>query len=306
MSVALINPEIAEKGGRIAKALMEGGAAGWSTLIGRNVSYVIGATDFGVAGEVVKPGEMGEAVATAIDWSGDTSGKVFVLVPTAGAKQVVSYMMALMLGGDANPDAQALDADGMDAYGEAVASFIGQGAQQARGEIGGTIKTSVQGSSLVNFATAAPDSVLGQGEYLNNKVKVTIEGLTPFTMFVLIGRSVTGVAPEAGAAGGEAPTEAANRLGVDVANLAIAMKIKLPLVVVIATKKMRMELIQGMCPGTIIEFRKMSGENLDVFAGNVKVATSEAVIVNQCFGVQVRSIVDPKLLVKEQGAVRNW
>ncbi len=306
MSVALINPEIAEKGGRIAKALMEGGAAGWSTLIGKNVSYVIGAADFGVAGEVIKPDETGEAVVTAIDWSGDTSGKIFVLVSTQGAKQVVAYMMALMLGGDANPETQALDADGMDAYGEAIASFIGQGAQQARGELGGTIKTTVQGSSLVNFGTAASDSVLGPGEYLNNKVKVTIEGLAPFTMFVLIGRSVTGVAPDAGAIEAGAPAEAASRLGVDVTNLAIALKIKLPLVVVIATKKMRMELIQGMCPGTIIEFRKMSGENLDVLAGNVKVATSEAVIVNQCFGVQIRSIIDPKLLVKEQGAVRNW
>ncbi len=305
MSVAIINPEIAEKGGRIAKALMEGGAAGWSTQIGKNVGYVIGETDFGVADEVVKPAETGEVIATAVDWSGDTSGKIYVLVPTMGAKQIVAYMMALMLGGDANPEAQALDADGMDAYGETIAAFIGQGAQQARGEIGGSIKTSVQGSSLVDFSSVKPDTVLGADEYLNNKIKVTIEGLTPFTMFILIGRSVTGVAPEAGSESA-APSELASRLGVDVANVAIAMKIKLPLVVVIATKKMRMELIQGMCPGTIIEFRKMSGENLDVLAGNVKVATAEAVIVNQCFGVQIRNIVDPKSAVKEATPVRNW
>jgi flagellar motor switch/type III secretory pathway protein FliN len=91
----------------------------------------------------------------------------------------------------------------------------------------------------------------------------------------------------------------AARLGIDPANLSIAMKIKLPMIVNIATKKMRMELIQDRCPGTIIEFRKMSGENLDVNATNVKVATAEAVIVNQCFGVQIRGIVDPQTLIKD-------
>lgn len=300
MSVGLVNPEVAEKGGRIATAVMEGGAAGWSTLIGKNVSYAVGATDYGVPAEVVRPEEMGEAVATPVDWSGDTEGKVWLLVPASGAKEVVAYMMALMLGGDANPDTQLLDADGMDAYGEAVNSFFGQGAQQARGEIGGTIKTAVGSSKVVDFKAAAPDQVLGGDEYLAVKIKVTIEGRPPFTVAMLIARSVTGVAPEVDAgASDEERLAAAARLGVDPVNLAIAMKIKLPLVVNIATKKMRMELIQDMCPGTIIEFRKMSGENLDVIASNVKVATAEAVIINQCFGVQIRNIVDPQAQIKD-------
>ncbi len=300
MSAGLINPEVAEKGGRIAKAVMEGGAAGWSTLIGKNVAYAVGETDYGIPAEVVKPEEMGESVATPVDWSGDTEGKVWLLVPSGGAKEVVAYMMALMLGGDPNPDTQQLDAEGMDAYGEAVNSFFGQGAQQARGEIGGTIKTAVGASKVIDFKSSPPEAELGKDEFLAVKIKVTIEGRQPFTLEMLIARSVTGVAPEinAGAADEERDAIAAS-LGIDPANLAIAMKIKLPLVVNIATKKMRMELIQAMCPGTIIEFRKMSGENLDVIAGNVKVATAEAVITNQCFGIQVRNIVDPKTLIKD-------
>ena len=74
------------------------------------------------------------------------------------------------------------------------------------------------------------------------------------------------------------------------------MRIKLPLIVTIASKKMRMELIQEMNPGTIIEFRKMSGEPLDVMAGNVKIAEAEVVITNQCFGIQIRAIVDPRAI----------
>ena len=299
MSVGLVNPEIGERGAKIAKALMEGGAAGWSTLIGKNVSYAVTTTDYGRPAEVVKPGEMGEAVLTPIEWSGDTAGAIHLLVPTSGAKEIVAYMMALMLGGDANPEATQLDAEGMDAYSEAVNSFVGQGAQQARGEVGGTIKTSVGTSKIVDFAKESPEAVLGIDDVLCAKIKVTIEGRPPFTIEMLIARSVTGVAAdvETDMAGDRAA--AAERLGVDPANLSIAMKIKLPIVVCIASKKMRMELIQDMCPGTIIEFRKMSGENLDVLAGNVKVATAEAVIVNQCFGVQIRSIVDPHMAVKD-------
>lgn len=300
MSVGLINPEVAEKGGRIAKAVMEGGSAGWATLIGKNVSYAVGESDYGIPSETVKPEEMGECVITPVDWGGDNEGRVWLAVPTTGAKEVVAYMMALMLGGDPNPDTQALDADGMDAYGEAVNSFVGQGAQQARGEIGGTIKTSVGASKVVDFKSVSPDADMGKDESLAVKIKVTIEGRPPFTLAMLIARSVTGVAPEANPAAAEEEREAvAAQLGIDPKNLSIAMKIKLPVIVNIALKKMRMELIQAMCPGTIIEFRKMSGENLDVTAGSVRVATAEAVITNQCFGVQIRNIIDPKTLVRD-------
>ncbi len=297
----MINPEIAEKGGRIAHALMEGGAAGWSTLIGKNVTYATVDLDYGRPAEVIKPEDAGEAVATPVDWSGDNSGKVYLIAPAAGAKEVVAYMMALMLGGNANPAATQLDAEGMDAYSEAVNSFFGQGAQQARGEIGGAIKTAVGASKLVDFTKTSPNDEIEAGDYLRVRIKVTIEGRPPFNVSLLIGRSVTGVAPDAAdpAKAAAEAAAAAEKLGVNPANLAIAMKIKLPVIVNIATKKMRMELIQGMCPGTIIEFRKMSGENLDVVASNVKVATAEAVIVNQCFGVQIRSIVDPRVMVKD-------
>ncbi len=300
MSVGMINPEVAEKGGRIAHALMEGGAAGWSTLIGKNIAYAMTDTDFGRPNEVVRPDDMGACVVTPVDWSGDTSGKVYLLVPVAGAKEVVAYMMALMLGGDANPATTELDSEGMDAYSEAVNSFFGQGAQQARGEVGGTIKTAVGASKVVDFTQTAPGEALEMDEYLRVRIKVTIEGRPPFVLAICIARSVTGVAPDAspGQADAEAAA-AAQKLGIDPKNLGIAMKIKLPVVVTIANKKMRMELIQDMCPGTIIEFRKMSGENLDVIASNVKVATAEAVIINQCFGVQIRSIVDPQAKVPE-------
>ncbi len=190
MSVGLMNPEVADKGGRIAKAVMEGGAAGWSTLIGKDVSYSVTAIDYGRPAEVVNPEEIGEATVTPVDWSGDNSGKVFLLAPTFGAKVVVAYMMALMLGGDPNPDTTQLDADGMDAYSEAVNSFFGQGAQQARNEIGGTIKTSLGRSKVVNFSSTPPGDELGDGDYICARIKTTVTGSPPFTLNLLLSRSV--------------------------------------------------------------------------------------------------------------------
>lgn len=290
--IALVNAEMAEKGGRLAKALLEGGSSGWATLVGKNVSYVIVSSDYGRPDEVVKAGDDREFAVTPVDWSGDNAGRVYLAVSTEGAKVVVAYMTALMLGGNADPATTALDADGMDAYSEAVNSFFGQGAQQARGEIGGAIKTSVGASKLTALAKAD----LGDAELLCFKANAAVEGQPPFELMLLLTRSVTGVPPDAAETPrmDEVTAASAEKLGVDPENLANAMKIKLPVIVTIASKKMRMELIQDMNPGTIIEFRKMSGEMLDVMAGNVKIAEAEVVITNQCFGIQVRTIVDPR------------
>ena len=296
-TLSLVNPEVFSKGGMIAKALLEGGSGGWSTLVGKNVSYNMGEADYGFPDEEFKDQDRGNWVVTPVDWSGDNSGKVFLLVSTAGAKTIVAYMTALMLGGEANPAETQLDADGMDAYSEAVNSFFGQGAQQARGEVGGTIKTAVDATTLADFAKTSPNSILGHEDMLCFRVAVFIEGNPPFDSFLLMTRSVTGVPPDAeNSASPETTAASAEKLGVNPKNLDTVMTIKLPVIVTIASKKMRMELIQDMNPGTILEFRKMSKEPLDVMAGNVKIAEAEVVITNQCFGVQINAVIDPRAL----------
>lgn len=295
-SISLANPEVMDKGNKLAKAILEGGSGGWATLVGKNVTYTITASDYGRPSEVIKQPDRAQCVVTPVDWSGDNTGKVYLVVSTVGAKAVVAYMMALMLGGDADPAATQLDAEGMDAYSEAVNTFFGQGAQQARGEVGGNIKTAVGQTKVVDLATENIDEVLGTDEVVFFKASSIIEGLPPFDVYLLMTRSVTGVPPDVveSPSTEEATAASAEKLGVDPANLATAMKIKLPLIVNIAAKKMRMELIQDMNPGTIIEFRKMSGEMLDVMAGNVKIAEAEVVITNQYFGIQIRAMVDPR------------
>ncbi|MDR0362819.1 MAG: FliM/FliN family flagellar motor switch protein [Planctomycetota bacterium] len=296
-NLELVNPEVVDKGTKIAKALMEGGSAGWSTLVGRDVTYTFIDTDYGKANETVDVEDRSESVTTRVNWEGGHSGALHIVVSAEGAREVVAYMTALMLGGEADPVGTKLDAEGMDAYSEAVNSFVGQAAQQARSETGETIKTSVHASKIVHLDKEEPNRVIGDGDMLRFKIKMIIGTQPPFTLLLFMDRSITGVQQDELPA--KSAAAAAVELGVNPDNLATALKIKLPLIVHIATKKIRMELIQDMSPGTIIEFRKMSGEPLDVFAGNVKIAEAEVVITNQCFGIQIRSLVDPRAAKQE-------
>ena len=56
-------------------------------------------------------------------------------------------------------------------------------------------------------------------------------------------------------------------------------------------------MIQGMSPGTILEFRKKSDDVLDVCANNVKIGDAEVVTTSQHFGVQMRHLVDVQAMV---------
>lgn len=293
-TIGLLNADVASMATKIAKAILDGGSGGWSTLVGQNVTSSIVHTDYGSAEELLNAGNLGQTLVTEVDWSGDHIGKMWFLVPANGAKGVIAHMMALMLGGEANPESTKLDAEGMDAYSEAVNSFFGQAAQQARGDVGGNIKLTVSPSRSVDFSTDKVTDTFPPDDLICQRANVVIPGLIPFQVFLLMTVSVTGMKIEQLKDKSSIMKEGASALGIDPKNLDNAMHLKVPVVVEIASKLVRMELIQDMCPGTIIEFRKMSGEMLDVMIGNVKIGEAEAVITNQHFGVQIRRIVDPQ------------
>ena len=297
-AIGLANPELIAEGERIAKAIFEGGSAGWATLIGKNISSAPGMTDYGKPVELVKKDELAEVLLTRVEWSGDKQGRLYLLVPADCAKTVVALMTALMLGGAPNPEDVKFDADGMDAYSEAINSFFGQAAQQARAVLAGNIKLAVEPAKLIDFSKEKISDVIGAEEKLSHKSMVSIESFQPYQIQLIMTASVTGIEVDTGNEEAESMQENAKALGIDTKNLENAISLKIPLIVLIANKFMRMELIQEMCPGTIIEFKKMSGEMLDVMIGNVKIAEAEVVITNQYFGIQIRRIIDPRAVAR--------
>ncbi len=71
------------------------------------------------------------------------------------------------------------------------------------------------------------------------------------------------------------------------------LKIKVPMIVNLASKKMSVKEITHICPGTIIKFDKAYDESLEMNVGNQRVAQGEVVKVGERFGIRIHSIIMP-------------
>ncbi len=72
------------------------------------------------------------------------------------------------------------------------------------------------------------------------------------------------------------------------------LKIKVPVVVTLASKRQQLSRILEFGPGSIIQFDKSCEEMLDLDIGGRTVATGEAVKVGDKFGLRINSIVLPE------------
>lgn len=298
--VSTINPAIVEAGAAIAAAALDAGFHSWGIFIKREILFRAGDSNY------LPPSEYLTAVKeplviTAAKWGGDRSGHFFVAVPESTVKGAVACFLAVAMGSEPDFDNVQLDAEGMDAYSELANSLMQQGAQKVRGEIGGKIEWVVDNSQVTppgdDFA-----KVLGTDELVCCSGTLTVEGLAPATVYMMMDVPCTGMSAELPEEQPAAEAVAADRGDSGRRprpvyrhrNEALALKLSMPLNVTLAVTKKRVESVQELAPGSIIEFRKQAGEFLDVNVGNTKIAEGEAVIVNQHFGIQIRRIV-PKI-----------
>ncbi len=70
------------------------------------------------------------------------------------------------------------------------------------------------------------------------------------------------------------------------------LQIKVPLMVVLAQRKMSVREILNICIGSIIEFDKPSDEELELLVNNRSIAFGHAVKVGENFGLRVMRIHD--------------
>jgi flagellar motor switch/type III secretory pathway protein FliN len=301
-SFSLINPEIVQAAAEIAESLLKAGFQAWEILLNRGVLYTEGETTYCLPADS-EAKDVETALVTTITWSGDREGELNLVLPELAAKGVVAYMMALMMGTEDTPENTQLDEDGMDAYNEAINNFLGAASQALRESVGGTINLSAASTAIVPLRETGMAAALGEAERLVHSGQMTIEGMVPQPIHLLMPVEVTGRSVAIEQRAGDAGDDAGGGGGQEddgedaIANAARAMKMKVPVVVVLAEKKVRMEILQKMSPGTIIEFRKQSGELLDVCARNVKFGEGEVVIIHEHFGVQLKRLVDIRAAV---------
>ncbi len=294
----LINPEIRDMGEKIATTFLGAGCESWSTYVSRGVLYSPLSTTYLSPAEGLN-GDAGKTmVITKIIWSGTNAGECFLLIPDDAAKGVIAFFLAVAMGTEPDAASINLDDEAMDAYSELVNTLLGQGSQALRGALGGEIQLSVEKTEVIDPEQKPPMETMGSGEMLCHTGQLTIEGMAPTEIRLFMPVSVTGMSANI--------PQKAESIDVDdikshtnimtshpeiaESNNTLAHKICLPVVVVLAEQKMRLEVIQNLKPGSILEFRKLSGELLDICAGNIKFGEGEVVIINQHFGVQLQKM----------------
>ncbi len=80
------------------------------------------------------------------------------------------------------------------------------------------------------------------------------------------------------------------------------LKVKIPVRVVVAQRRMTMEQILEFSSGSIIETTKSSDEYLDLSVNNKIIGKGEVVIIAERFGLQVKSILSPEETIKSLGS----
>jgi len=298
-----INPAIIDEGAKIAGSALSAGFQGWGTFIRREILFQPGSGRYLPPVEYLAAEEKEPLVITSVKWSGGREGQFFIALPESAVKGAVAFFLAVAMGSKPDIEGTKLDNDGMDAYSELANTLVQQGAQKLRGDIKEKIDWLSDGNQVIVDKNGALTKLIGSKELLCYSGQLTIEGLPPATVYMLMTVSCTGMSAELTTKSADANEESsAGRMDLSSQaaslekqapkhrNESLAMKLRLPLIVVLAATKKRVESVKELAPGSIIEFRKFAGEFLDINAGNTKIAEGEVVIVNQHFGVQVRRI----------------
>ncbi len=297
-SFSTIDPEIVNDGEHLSKVMLDAGFESWGTFINKGVLFQMGECRYAAPQDEFENDSETYVVLT-ISWGGARDGYMQLVIPEEGVKGAIAYFLALAMGTEPDLENTALDDEGMDAFSELANTLIQQGAQALRGDekAGGKVDLKLEKTSVVNLSKTTPEAEFGVDDILCNRGQLTIEGLMPVNVVLMMSVSCTGREAAINQTESRTDNNSINETLKSVKvnkskhrNEGIAGKIPVPVVVVLATNKMRVENVKELAPGSIIEFRKFAGEFLDVCAGNTKFAEGEVVIVNQHFGIQLRKI----------------
>lgn len=84
-------------------------------------------------------------------------------------------------------------------------------------------------------------------------------------------------------------------------NLDRILAIELPMVVLLARKRMRLEEVLRLIPGAVLEFDKPVTDPLDLLVNEQVIARGDTVKVGERFGLQIREIASPKETIRAMG-----
>jgi len=86
------------------------------------------------------------------------------------------------------------------------------------------------------------------------------------------------------------------------ADLHSILKIEVPLIVQVASRKMPVEDVLKLSPGAIIELPKLADEELEIMVANKQIGLGNAVKVGENFGVRVTYVGDVRQRIAALGS----
>jgi flagellar motor switch protein FliN/FliY len=87
-------------------------------------------------------------------------------------------------------------------------------------------------------------------------------------------------------------------MGTDVSTI---LKLSVPLIVQVGSRRMAMDDILALGPGAILELEKPAEEDLELLVNNVPMGRGQAVKVGENFGIRITSIGSPHQRVSALG-----
>ncbi len=84
-------------------------------------------------------------------------------------------------------------------------------------------------------------------------------------------------------------------------DLQTILKLKVPLIVTVGARRVSVDTVLGLGPGSIVELGKSSDEDLEVLINNKQIGRGEAVKVYENFGVRITEIDPPAQRVEAMG-----
>lgn len=81
-------------------------------------------------------------------------------------------------------------------------------------------------------------------------------------------------------------------------DLQTILELKVPLIVTVGSRRVSVETVLGLGPGSIVELGKSADEELEVLINNKQVGTGEAVKVYENFGVRITQIKPTEQIVE--------
>ena len=74
-------------------------------------------------------------------------------------------------------------------------------------------------------------------------------------------------------------------------NLNILLDINMPITVILGKTEIPFKRLLQLGPGSVLELNKIVGEPAEIFVQDIKFATGDIVVVNECFAIRIREIL---------------